>query len=561
MNQFMDYLHFSRLIITSGNWDVFTISFYINAFVLLLFFGLFIYIVWQIKKNKVPNKATSFCFMAFGELLVNIIMLPSLEILISVSNCSNSGDKVVMTNFKTVQCFRGLHLITSIISYIWLACFITLIALFSLMYFEPFMNKGHPLNRSSSRCIFWMNAFIVTGIFVDSFSDSASNAFPTLVGYFICSCLLVHQFHFDSSFLMDTTSKLWSYCVFVVWWAYLLLLISSILSRESPNVLVYWFLGAAALGLYVSIHDTQRHKAFQMHIDQIPDAKGLVLHLQELLGLTVSTAPGAQENLNGYTQYHKKFCSDPTCPLRSDNMLKRDKQAFSSYEQFINLKYGMVSNYISHQFKLGLTTHQDSLDLRILYCFYLAEISKNTQQALDQLALCLHSPQIPLDKMFVVERLKKMVIKEAVNSQDRASRDIVLSNNNDLNKRVKKLLEEISLKMLDFWGIFLKESPDMRRLMQLCKRIRNLDYELEDIMEQERQKGSLDLDVLRQFASFQEIVMMDENRAENVYQQIKTAKNAKAALGEYDLILKKSDELSKQSSAIIIISGMRVDYF
>lgn len=70
----------------------------------------------------------------------------------------------------------------------------------------------------------------------------------------------------------------------------------------------------------------------------------------------------------------------------------------------------------------------------------------------------------------------------------------------------------------------------------------------------------INFEILRQYASFQEIIMKDQAKADSVYEIIKSRKMINLGISEYDLGLKKGDDLSHQSQPVIIISGMRDDF-
>lgn len=74
------------------------------------------------------------------------------------------------------------------------------------------------------------------------------------------------------------------------------------------------------------------------------------------------------------------------------------------------------------------------------------------------------------------------------------------------------------------------------------------------------QGQGINLEILRQYASFQEVVMKDQIRADKIYETIKSRKLMSLGLNEFDINLKKGDDLSNQCQSIIIISGMRDDF-
>lgn len=242
-------------------------------------------------------------------------------------------------------------------------------------------------------------------------------------------------------------------------WTFLCLLLSAVVYRDLANILPYWIIGAAFLAFYSGIFKTRNSKSFEIHVDHISDPETLTLHLQSLLELAFVDDIKSKEKLNGYIQYHKKFCLDLSCPIRSENIFRRNNQAISSYEQYTTRKYGNLTNFVTHLFNNGLRKYRDSVELRLLYCYYLMEMAKNMQQAIEQLTLCFNDSQISLEQLYTVERIRKSIVDDAKNNQDSTSRELLLSSSLDFNIRIKELLESISIGMLEIWWNLIRDTP------------------------------------------------------------------------------------------------------
>lgn len=80
------------------------------------------------------------------------------------------------------------------------------------------------------------------------------------------------------------------------------------------------------------------------------------------------------------------------------------------------------------------------------------------------------------------------------------------------------------------------------------------------MMKRASENEGVNIEILRHYASFQEIIMKDQVKADKVYEIIKSRKLTAINTNDYDLNLKKGDDLSKNSQSIIIISGMRDDF-
>ena len=237
------------------------------------------------------------------------------------------------------------------------------------------------------------------------------------------------------------------------------LLLSAAVYRDVANIYPYWIMGGIFLAVYSFIFKSRGMQAFEIHVDHISDSESLILHLQVLLDLAFTESIKAKDKVNGYIQYHKKYCLDLSCPIRSENIFRRNNQAISSYEQYTTRKYGNLTNFITHLFNMGLKKFRDSVPLRKLYCYYLMEMAKNMQQAIEQLTLCFNDPQIRIDELYTVERIRKSILDDAKNSQDSTSRELVLSSHQDFNIRIRELLESISGAMLELWWNLIRDSP------------------------------------------------------------------------------------------------------
>lgn len=406
-----------------------------------------------------------------------------------------------------------------------------------------------------------MYLLIVSEVIFRNFYKDTSYPFVFATIVLLQAILLLYYFHYTESFYNNFLRKLHSCFMMSIWWGSLVNFISAVLVKEPVDSQWWWIIGCCLLIFYVLIQTSPKEAAFKQHVDEISDVKNLVLHLEYLMNVVFVQANKNSYELNGYIQYHKKYCLDSSCPLRSENIYKRKNDTISSYEQYTTSKYGEVVNFITHLFNQGLRKYSGHVDLRILFCFYLMEMTKNMQQALEQLALCEATGELSYDKLYVVERVKKAIFDEVSSSKDNSARDLVLSSTQSLRHRVRFLLQNLASQMMDFWSQLLKINPDLAVLMSVSDKIKTHNDELELLLRDRENGDGIDLDTLRQFASFQETVIMDELRANQIYEVIKAKKNQITAVGsDYMVKISKTDDLSKHSLATVIISGMRDDF-
>ena len=103
-------------------------------------------------------------------------------------------------------------------------------------------------------------------------------------------------------------------------------------------------------------------------------------------------------------------------------------------------------------------------------------------------------------------------------------------------------------------------TPDLDNLLMICHKVKQEDDELEAMMKRASEREDVNLEILRQYASFQEVIMKDQAKADKIYDVIKSRKVITIAASDYDQNVKKGDDLSKISQSIVIISGMRDDF-
>jgi PAS domain S-box-containing protein len=406
-----------------------------------------------------------------------------------------------------------------------------------------------------------MYSCIISEIVFRNFYKNTTYPFVFAIIGLYQGCHLLYMFSYTESFYSNLMARFHSCLITGVWWGAVCNFISAILPKENVDTKWWWIIGWVLLSCYMMIQSNAKETAFKQHVDEISDVKVLVLHLEYLMNLVFVQATKNSYELNGYIQYHKKSCLDLSCPLRSENIYKRKNDSISSYEQYTTSKYGEVVNFITHLFNQGLRKYSGHEDLRILYCFYLMEMTKNMQQALEQLALCEADENLALDKLYVVERAKKAIFDDVTSSKDNTTKDLFLTSTQSLRHRVRYLLQNLATQMMDFWSQLLKINPDLAVIISISNAIKTDNDELELLLKDRENGDGIDLDTLRQFASFQETVIMDESRANKIYEVIKARKNQLTTIGiDYGMKISKTDDLSKNSVATVIISGMRDDF-
>lgn len=410
----------------------------------------------------------------------------------------------------------------------------------------------------------YLHMYVLFGLLLANLVKTNTYRFAILLLLFAGSLWLVRCFHFQSPFFNPLIGRIWSFVVFFNSWGILCLLISAVVYREKSDILPYWILGGMFFAVYSIIYNSRKNAALEIHVDNIDDVNTLILHMQSLVEMVFVRNRKDKDRLSGYIQYHKKYCLDLTCPIRSENVFRRNNQAISSYEQYTTRKYGNLTNFITHLFNTGLKRYMNNVDLRILYCYYLLDMTKNTQQALEQLSICLGSHGIHLDQLYTIERLRTHIVIDAKHSHDTGSRSLAMSSHQEANNRARQLISSISGHMLEFWSAVINDTPgslrmtaDIDRILQICDKVKRADDMLDGMLATDE---GYSLEVLRLYASYQDIVMKDAIKADSVYDIIKNRKPSVIGINDYDLSIKKSDDLSKMQLPVIIISGMRDDF-
>lgn len=167
--------------------------------------------------------------------------------------------------------------------------------------------------------------------------------------------------------------------------------------------------------------------------------------------------------MSGYLEFHKKLCLEIDCPLRSNR--KSEKKSRSSYEQYTTRKYGKLVNFINFTFKKGLARFEHSIDLRLLYSYYLFEHILNYSQAMEQIKNCeseLEFQIAPINN-FKTEFLKRKIgekIKEERSAEKDGEKMISLDGEKEeWSKKLDDEIEQASLAYLEFWNVLNNDYP------------------------------------------------------------------------------------------------------
>lgn len=147
MTTILDYIHYSRSL-RKASWQVYIASFYLHASVTALFVCCSIYIIYRQSVNK-PQDAIAIIYARVAcRLIADVMLLPVVDTILSINECSTSASGIVyMTYFDSVVCYQSVHLASCVVGIMTISMFVPLLIVYSMLFFEPMMNKGSPYHR------------------------------------------------------------------------------------------------------------------------------------------------------------------------------------------------------------------------------------------------------------------------------------------------------------------------------------------------------------------------------------------------------------------------------
>lgn len=293
------------------NYFTYIISVYFLLIVILLIIVDILYVSYSFSKKRFAFMWPLYVLRSVASLVVTVFFLPITETLISCIECNtDESGRLVLEIFPDVECWKGWHLLHSLLACVFNFIFIIICAIVAYAFFEPRMNSGDRTARedSTGEVAFIINKVACQVMF--SFLGSG-DSWILIIVTFVLSLWLWKVYNIDDPYYDNEVGNFYNIITTYYLWTNFCLLISKLLEQTDFNGgLIMWIIGLPFLVMIML--STKKSRIDTLLRSQVKFRSGEQIqgHLRYVLLLMKNqdNDKNAYMLLIGYIEKHKEIC-------------------------------------------------------------------------------------------------------------------------------------------------------------------------------------------------------------------------------------------------------------
>lgn len=221
-------------------------------------------------------------------LMNSILLIPIIEIFISINVCENdvNSNKMINYYYPDIECWKGNHIGYAASSAFGIILFVSLNAFYVLLYFDDLCNERRAKNKKNGRASFIANINQIIIIILFNFLNKNENQiiliFYTLFGNFF----VFGAFHYFSPFSNVIVKKTFRLLTSLSVWNSFLILIAKIVEGNLFQGVIYAWLFSFPLIIILEIASASKDMKYILNSStKFYSANDLESHVKYVLNL------------------------------------------------------------------------------------------------------------------------------------------------------------------------------------------------------------------------------------------------------------------------------------
>lgn len=280
----------------------------------------FIYVSYSFTKKRFVFIWPLYALRSVCYLFVTILFIPIYEFFLSVFHCIENEEHVLVHYmWSEVECFKGVHIIHSILAVFTAVVNVCMTVVVAINFFESRNIHDDPEARVNSRPNFLLLLYEIL------FLTSLSILNPHHYEYYYCFILFVGpllvftSFRDNAVYYDDRIGKLWLIVEAIHTWAGACLILAKVLEKtEFEGSILVFFLGLPFIPLIIITNRDRRIDSLLLNVNKFQSAHELASHIRYVLKLLAEESTNKESAilLDGYIEIHIRTCNKDDCPLK-----------------------------------------------------------------------------------------------------------------------------------------------------------------------------------------------------------------------------------------------------
>ena len=508
-----------------------TFNVYLIILIILVFFIFFfgLSIIMQIlfrkENSRIYNGLLSVIDILIP-LLTIFLFIPINELLLLILRCKD--DKIEFSEeYYQIKCWRGTHLLYSILGII--ACLLnfSFIIFLNFFYFNPFQTETSTIKLNSKKEIIFL---IIKFIFIARLCF-IKNQNISIAILLVLSFFLLFKDSEEPIYNCHILEKIINIRNFLMLWTFIMLFVAKLCENTEINNLIYLvFLGYPII-IYSSIMLTkEKEKEFTYKNYSLNNINSCLYKTRFLIMLinffidknvNLKNIESGNKNdliLKGIINIHTEKCLDEECPLTK----------FIKNEGNFNVQKQCLLNYMTLYFNKAMKMFPYNKLLRLYFIHFNFSNKFNLNSVRANLE---HIKKMKNDiiEEFIIYCIENEIIKMKnkalnVNDGNESEEDSLIIEQN--YKRLKDLITKSTKLYVEFWGIFstnITNNLNTYKLYALGEKLNTYLNEINSLWGNYLVNKKLDSEneyIVQLYSKFLREILWDKSKSEEVQKKI-----------------------------------------
>jgi hypothetical protein len=534
----------------------------IYAFLIVFIFLHALIFATTLRINKVNSKfyQSVVTFTRYSASAIQIFLLiPIAELLLLMLKCDENSQINLFSD--SITCWKGLHFLYSFLSVIFCIVFFLSVSILTVFYFDPFNTKKTATKTDTTADSF---LFIFKIIAVIRYIGLSSD-WISIVIMVIASLLNMKRSYENATYNNTILECIIAIRNAAVFWTYLVLLISKVLSTSSFNGQIFLLLIGYPLIIAFSIfYYKRRSKNFMITNSNFNDAneylvklKYLKILIESFLTKNKSSKSNKSNNLKkdeillkGYITIHEETCVIEECPLKK----------FLDDSGNFTLQKTSLLHYMNQMYQEGIKKFPNSKTIIMNYVQFNYEKKYNLNSAKAFLTK-LEKSQNTITEDFVLYSMKQNMNSNSSSgklNRSYTNDDEVLKIEDTIEhkfKRMKTLIETATKLYGEFWGSLstnLTNNLNLKKLFFVGNKLNRILNEINTLWENDLKNKKIDIEnqaTVQLYSYFLREILKNKKKSEEISKKLneeqhyenKKTENDRLDLENIDLVLENQE--------------------
>jgi hypothetical protein len=522
-------------------------------------------IAMALRINKVNSKfyQTIVSFTRyFTSALTILFLIPFAELILTMINCQDN--KVALVS-DPIECWKGLHLLYSLLSVVFSLLFYFLIFALTIFYFDPFNTKKTATKIDTTADVFF-NLFKILAVirFITLSSEWISIVFMT-----IASLLNLKRAYENPTYNNNLLECIISIRNAAVFWTYLVLLFSKVLETTTFNGQIFLLaMGYPLIVVFSIIYYKKKSENFLITNSNFNDANEYLIklkYLKILIESFLTKNKSSKSNkssslkkdeilLKGYITIHEETCTIEDCPLKK---FLEDNGNFS-------LQKVSLLHYMNQMFNEGIKKFPNSKLIIMNYVQFNYEKKYNLNSAKTFLAKLEKSPNT-MTEDFILYSIKQNInnsnsskINRSYTGEEEVLR--IEDTTEHKFKRLKLLIETATKLYGEFWGSLSSNSTNslnLKKLFYVGNKLNLILTEINNLWESDLKSKKIDLEcqsAVQLYAYFLREILKNKKKADEISKRLNEEQHYESRKSEADKFDIENLDLMLENQDLMVYS-------